>query len=83
MLARKGFNVTLLEQNERLEETGAGIQLSPNATHILLALGLGDRLKADIIAPEAIRVMAAPAALSLRAYRSAGPRSSAMARPIG
>ena len=60
MLARKGFDVTLLEQNERLEETGAGIQLSPNATHILLALGLGDRLKADIIAPEAIHVMAAP-----------------------
>ena len=65
MLARKGFNITLLEQNERLEETGAGIQLSPNATHILLGLGLGDRLKADIIAPEAIRVMAAPSGAEL------------------
>ena len=32
MLARTGFRVTLLEQAERLEETGAGIQLSPNAT---------------------------------------------------
>jgi salicylate hydroxylase len=59
MLARKGFNVILLELNERLEETGAGIQLSPNATHILLALGLGERLKADVTTPEAVHVMAA------------------------
>ena len=28
----------------QLEETGAGIQLSPNATRILIALGLGERL---------------------------------------
>ncbi|MBN8965291.1 MAG: NAD(P)-binding protein, partial [Rhizobiales bacterium] len=40
MLARAGFRVTLLEQAERLEEIGAGIQLSPNATRILIALGL-------------------------------------------
>ncbi|MBN8937188.1 MAG: NAD(P)-binding protein, partial [Rhizobiales bacterium] len=32
MLARAGFNITLLEQTERLDEIGAGIQLSPNAT---------------------------------------------------
>ena len=30
-LARNGFRVVVLEQAERLEETGAGIQLSPNA----------------------------------------------------
>ena len=51
MLARAGFRVTLLEQAERLEETGAGIQLSPNATRILIALGLGERLRADVFVP--------------------------------
>src|SRR5262245_38256691 len=60
MLARKGFEVSLFEMSERLEETGAGIQPSPNATHILRALGLADRLKADIVVPEAVHVMSAP-----------------------
>ena len=39
-LARSGFRVIVLEQAERLEETGAGIQLSPNAARILIDLGL-------------------------------------------
>jgi salicylate hydroxylase len=30
-IARHGYRVVVLEQAERLEETGAGIQLSPNA----------------------------------------------------
>jgi salicylate hydroxylase len=55
-LARQGFGVTLLEQAAQLEETGAGIQLSPNATRILLDLGLGERLRADAVAPDALRV---------------------------
>ena len=41
-LARNGFRALILEQAERLEETGAGIQLSPNATRILIGLGLAD-----------------------------------------
>ena len=48
-----------LEQAERLEETGAGIQLSPNATRILIALGLGERLRADAMVPAALAVAAA------------------------
>ena len=47
MLARAGFRVTLLEQAARLSEPGAGIQLSPNATRILIALGLGERLRSN------------------------------------
>lgn len=39
-LARIGADVTLIERRTRVEEAGAGIQLSPNATHILRALGL-------------------------------------------
>ncbi len=55
-LARHGFHVTVLEQAERLAEIGAGIQLSPNATRLLLDLGLGDRLRPHVVAPAALRV---------------------------
>jgi len=58
-LARRGFRVVIMEQAERLEETGAGIQLSPNATRILIELGLGDRLGPLIVAPEAVRILSA------------------------
>lgn len=56
-LARAGLRATVLEQAAKLEETGAGIQLAPNATRILIALGLSERLKPSIVAPQAIRVM--------------------------
>ena len=56
-LARQGIAVTLFDQAERLDETGAGIQLSPNATRILIALGLGDRLRITAVEPQAVRVM--------------------------
>jgi salicylate hydroxylase len=55
-LARSGFRVTLLERAERLEEAGAGIQLSPNATRVLIALGLADRLCRTAVAPQAIAI---------------------------
>jgi salicylate hydroxylase len=58
-LAAAGFRIVVLDQAERLEPTGAGLQLSPNAARILLALGLGDRLKPAVVTPSAIRVMAA------------------------
>jgi salicylate hydroxylase len=58
-LARKDFRAVVLEQAEELEEAGAGIQLPPNATRILLALGLGDALKSKVVAPEAIAIRSA------------------------
>jgi 2-polyprenyl-6-methoxyphenol hydroxylase-like FAD-dependent oxidoreductase len=57
-LVRAGLRVTVLEQAEKLEETGAGIQLSPNAVHVLDALGLRERLRVSAMTPKAIRVMA-------------------------
>jgi salicylate hydroxylase len=57
-LARAGIRVTVFEQAEKLEETGAGLQLSPNATRVLIALGLRERLETVAVAPQAIRVMA-------------------------
>jgi salicylate hydroxylase len=58
-LARVGHRVTVFEQSARLEEAGAGLQLSPNATRILLDLGLGDALRPVVVAPEALEVRAA------------------------
>jgi salicylate hydroxylase len=56
-LARNGLRVTVLEQAPSLEEAGAGIQLSPNATRVLIDLGLYDLLFPLVIAPHAVRVM--------------------------
>jgi salicylate hydroxylase len=56
-LARNGFRVVVLEQAERLEETGAGIQLSPNAARTLIDLGLAERLKPYVVAPTGLRVL--------------------------
>jgi salicylate hydroxylase len=58
-LARRGIAVTLFEQAERLEETGAGIQLPPNATRILIDLGLEGLMAPAIATPTAIRLRAA------------------------
>src|SRR5215813_14269788 len=56
-LARAGIRVTVYEQTAKLEETGAGVQLSPNGTRVLIALGLRERLASVAVAPQAIRVM--------------------------
>jgi salicylate hydroxylase len=56
-LAKLGCQVTIIEQAERLEETGAGLQLSPNASRVLIDLGLGEALVTAIVAPEELRVM--------------------------
>ena len=58
-LAQRGLRVALLDQADKLEETGAGIQLSPNATRVLTALGLEQRLKADAVSPLAVEVKTA------------------------
>ena len=47
----------MIEQAERLEETGAGIQLSPNAARVLIDLGLEDALKPLVIAPAGLHVL--------------------------
>ncbi|MEJ2377694.1 MAG: FAD-dependent monooxygenase [Pseudolabrys sp.] len=56
-MARAGLRVTVLEQANKLEETGAGIQLGPNATRVLIDLGLRERLKSLAMTPQAICVM--------------------------
>ena len=60
-LANSGFRVVVLEKAEHLEEVGAGLQLSPNASSILIGLGLKERLVARAVTPEAISIMSARA----------------------
>jgi len=58
-LAAKGFRVTILEKAARLEEAGAGLQLSPNASRVLIGLGLAARLTPHAVAPETLSIMTA------------------------
>jgi salicylate hydroxylase len=55
-LARTGAQVTILERAPVLEEVGAGLQLSPNASNILQDLGVLDRLAPWSLAPEQLRI---------------------------
>jgi salicylate hydroxylase len=58
-LAAEGFRVVVLEKAERLQEIGAGLQLSPNASRILIALGLQPRLSPRAVVPDAVSLMSA------------------------
>jgi len=51
-LAKRGFEVAVYEQSLQLGEVGAGLQLSPNAVHVLQALGIADQVKARAFSPE-------------------------------
>jgi salicylate hydroxylase len=55
-LARGGWRVSLYEKAKVLEETGAGLQLSPNASAILGRLGVIERLTRFALRPKAIRI---------------------------
>jgi 2-polyprenyl-6-methoxyphenol hydroxylase-like FAD-dependent oxidoreductase len=53
-LGRRGIAGEILERSHFAEETGAGIQLGPNATRALGALGLLDAIEPYAFRPEAI-----------------------------
>ena len=55
-LSRAGFQVTVLERTSELAEVGAGIQLSPNASRILIDQDLGPDLRARAVYPDSIRI---------------------------
>lgn len=55
-LSGRGHEITLLERRTGFGETGAGIQLSPNATRILFGLGLGPALQRHGCEPGGIRI---------------------------
>jgi salicylate hydroxylase len=55
-LAQKGLRAVVFEQSPKLEAIGAGIQLSPNAMHVLRSLGVADALIPYAVSPETIRI---------------------------
>ena len=55
-LADAGARVTILERRPAPTEFGAGLQLSPNATRVLAALGLLERLRPFALEPQSVRV---------------------------
>jgi salicylate hydroxylase len=71
-IAQRGFPVAVFEQAEHLAEIGAGIQLSPNAARVLIALGLRERLERRAVAPKELRVMSARGARMLARAPLAG-----------
>jgi len=58
-LARIGQPTILIEQRTRIDEVGAGIQLSPNASRILIDLGLGPALAKVVAEPQRLTVRSA------------------------
>jgi len=62
-LARRGADVTVLEQSDMITEFGAGLQITPNGAVVLNALGLGAELG---------RVGDKARSVILRDYRRAG-----------
>ena len=53
LLVRQGASVTVYEQATAFERLGAGIQMSPNAVHVLRALGLEPLLRRLAFEPPA------------------------------
>ncbi len=45
-LRQRGVSVTVLEQASQLREVGAGLQIAPNGSRVLQALGLGEAVEA-------------------------------------
>lgn len=65
-LSRRGVPSRVLERAKRLEETGAGVQLSPNAGHVLDGLGLSAAIDARASRPEGVRIVDAPTGRTLK-----------------
>lgn len=57
-LAGGGHAVTLIERRTGFSEVGAGLQLSPNASAVLIGLGLGAALRRAADEPPGVRVRA-------------------------
>ncbi len=55
-LARRGWRVGLYEKAKFLDEAGAGLQLSPNASAILQKIGIIERLTRFALCPQAITI---------------------------
>lgn len=57
-LSAAGHSVTLLERRTGFSEVGAGLQISPNASRVLIALGLGSALRRAANEPPRVAIRA-------------------------
>jgi salicylate hydroxylase len=55
-LAQRGWSVTVLERARSIAEVGAGIQISPNSSRVLRALGVYGELERSVFRPEALEM---------------------------
>jgi salicylate hydroxylase len=55
-LGRQGARITMVEKRTAFEEAGAGLQLSPNASRILIDLGLSGALTREAVSPERLDI---------------------------
>ncbi|MBY6243626.1 FAD-dependent monooxygenase [Methylosinus sp. Sm6] len=55
-LAHAGRRVAVVERAPRIEEVGAGLQISPNAGRILQDFGLGPAMREAALEPQALRI---------------------------
>ena len=53
-LAHAGHNITIVESAAQIGEVGAGIQVTPNLSRLLIRWGLSEQLKKTAVLPEAI-----------------------------
>ncbi|KAK7042250.1 FAD/NAD(P)-binding domain-containing protein [Favolaschia claudopus] len=53
-LGRAGHTVSVFESASCLQEVGAGIQISPNVSRLLIRWGLGDELRRASVKPDSI-----------------------------
>ncbi|MEP3602483.1 MAG: FAD-dependent monooxygenase [Stappiaceae bacterium] len=58
-LSQRGINVALIEREDGFREVGAGIQLSPNANHVLRELGVLPELETHIGVVDSVRIYSA------------------------
>jgi salicylate hydroxylase len=56
-LRKSGLDVVVLEQADRLQAVGAGIQLSPNANHVLARLGVLDAITDVAFEPRSLDIV--------------------------
>lgn len=82
-LARQGFETGIFEQADALKEVGAGLQLSPNASRILIELGLLPALEAIWSEPDSIALLDGRSLRSLASVPAASYARNRWAAPYG
>ncbi|MDK1492211.1 FAD-dependent monooxygenase [Sinorhizobium sp. 7-81] len=82
-LAREGFEAEIFEQADALKEVGAGLQLSPNASRILIELGLLPALEGVWSEPGSIALVDGRSLRSLASVPAGARARNRWAAPYG